>query len=88
MAKKKIVILGAGFAGLQLARRIKDSEYDITLIDQYNFHQFQPLLYQVATARLEPSSVSFPLRKIFQRKRNVHVRVTQVKGVDIERRDQ
>ena len=87
MAKKKIVILGAGFAGLQLARRIKDSEYDITLIDQYNFHQFQPLLYQVATARLEPSSVSFPLRKIFQRKRNVHVRVTQVKGVDIERQE-
>jgi NADH dehydrogenase len=80
--KKKVVILGAGFAGLQLARRIKNSEYDITLLDQYNFHQFQPLFYQVATARLEPSSISFPLRKVFQRKKNVHVRVAKVERVD------
>lgn len=50
---KRIVILGAGFAGLQLARRLKGTDFDITLIDQYNFHQFQPLFYQVATARLE-----------------------------------
>lgn len=84
MDKKKIVILGAGFAGLQLARRIKNSEYEITLIDQYNFHQFQPLFYQVATARLEPSSISFPLRKIFQKKKNVHIRVGKVTGVDTE----
>lgn len=83
MAKKHVVILGAGFAGLQLARRIKNSEYDITLIDQNNFHQFQPLFYQVATARLEPSSISFPLRKIFQRKPNVHVRVGKVVNIDI-----
>src|SRR6476620_6878153 len=83
MAKKRVVILGAGFAGLQLARNIKDSEYDITLIDQYNFHQFQPLFYQVATARLEPSSVSFPLRKVFQRRRNVHVRVAKVTEVNL-----
>lgn len=78
MHKKQIVILGAGFAGLQLARRISDTDYEITLIDQYNFHQFQPLLYQVATARLEPSSISFPLRKVFQRKHNVHVRLAKV----------
>jgi NADH dehydrogenase len=84
MAKKRIVILGAGFAGLNVAQRIKNSEYEITLIDQYNFHQFQPLFYQVATARLEPSSISFPLRKIFQRKKNVHVRVTKVKEVDMQ----
>lgn len=82
MAQRKIVILGAGFAGLQLARRLKKSDHDITLIDQYNFHQFQPLFYQVATARLEPSSISFPLRKVFQRKRNVHVRVSKVSSVD------
>ena len=80
--KKNVVILGAGFAGLQLARRISDSEYEITLIDQYNFHQFQPLMYQVATARLEPSSISFPLRKVFQRKHNVHVRLAKVSEVD------
>jgi len=82
MHKPHIVILGAGFAGLQLARRIKKDEFDITLIDQYNFHQFQPLLYQVATARLEPSSISFPLRKVFQKKPNVHVRLAQVKEID------
>lgn len=82
MDRKKVVILGAGFAGLQLARRIGSTEYDVTLIDQYNFHQFQPLFYQVATARLEPSSISFPLRKVFQRKKNVHVRIAKVLSVD------
>lgn len=82
MAKKKIVILGAGFAGLQLARRLRNTLCDITLVDQYNFHQFQPLFYQVATARLEPSSVSFPLRKVFQKKKNVHIRVARVNQVD------
>ncbi len=79
---KKLVILGAGFAGLQMARRLRNSGYDITLIDQYNFHQFQPLLYQVATARLEPSAISFPLRKVFQGEKHIHVRVTKVQGVD------
>jgi NADH dehydrogenase len=83
MPAKKIVVLGAGFAGLQFARRLKKSGHDITLIDQYNFHQFQPLFYQVATARLEPSSVSFPLRKVFQHRRNVHVRVAKVKSIDL-----
>jgi NADH dehydrogenase FAD-containing subunit len=66
--KQRIVILGAGFAGLQLARRLKNSDFDITLIDQYNFHQFQPLMYQVATGRLEPSSISFPLEKCSRKK--------------------
>lgn len=84
MDKRKIVILGAGFAGLQLARRIKNSEYEITLIDQYNFHQFQPLFYQVATARLEPSSISFPLRKVFQKKDNVHIRISKVTNIDTD----
>ncbi len=85
MAKKQLVILGAGFAGLQLARRIKSEDYDVVLIDQYNFHQFQPLFYQVATARLEPSSISFPLRKVFQRKRHVRVRITRVQSVDTQK---
>lgn len=80
--QKRIVILGAGFAGLQLARRLKGSNFDITLIDQYNFHQFQPLFYQVATGRLEPSSVSFPLRKVFQNKANVHVRIANIDRID------
>lgn len=85
MNRKKVVVLGAGFAGLQLARRIKDSEYDITLIDQYNFHQFQPLYYQVATARLEASAISFPLRKVFQKKKNIHIRIAKIEEVDLAR---
>lgn len=83
MAKKKVVILGAGFAGLQLARNIDDADCEITLIDQYNFHQFQPLFYQVATARLEPSAISFPLRKVFQGKRNMHIRVAHIENIDL-----
>jgi NADH dehydrogenase len=83
MKQQRIVILGAGFAGLQIARRLSDTNFDITLIDQYNFHQFQPLMYQVATARLEPSSISFPLRKIFQHKRNVHVRLATIESIDL-----
>jgi NADH dehydrogenase len=86
MAQKRVVILGAGFAGLQLARHISNTGYDITLIDQYNFHQFQPLFYQVATGRLEPSSISFPLRKIFQGKKNIHVRISPVQQVDLAHR--
>jgi NADH dehydrogenase len=82
MQKPHIVILGAGFAGLQLARRLLNKNVEITLIDQYNFHQFQPLLYQVATGRLEPSSVSFPLRKVFQKKQNVHVRLAKISSID------
>lgn len=82
MEGKRLVILGAGFAGLQLARRLKHTDYDITLIDRYNFHQFQPLFYQVATARLEPSAVSFPLRKIFQGRKNMHVRVGEVNHIN------
>lgn len=81
--KQRIVILGAGFAGLQLARRLPSQNFDVTLIDQYNFHQFQPLFYQVATARLEPSMISFPLRKVFQRS-NVHVRVAHAKHINTE----
>lgn len=84
MTHPKIVILGAGFAGLQLAKRLSNQSFEITLIDQFNFHQFQPLFYQVATARLEPSSISFPLRKIFQKKKNVHVRIAKVMQVAVE----
>lgn len=79
--RRRIAILGGGFAGLQLARRLDGKLFDITLIDQNNFHQFQPLFYQVATARLEPSAISFPLRKIFQNNPNIHVRLATVERV-------
>lgn len=80
---KKIIILGAGFAGMQMARNIKNSGYDVLLIDRHNFHEFQPLLYQVATARLEPSAISFPLRKVFQGEKDVRVRIAKVEEVDL-----
>ncbi|WP_236978661.1 NAD(P)/FAD-dependent oxidoreductase [Membranihabitans maritimus] len=82
VGKKRIVILGAGFAGLKLARELKQSDNKIFLIDRHNYHQFQPLMYQVATSRLEPSSISFPLRKVFQHEKNVHVRLATVEGID------
>lgn len=68
---KRIVIIGGGFAGLHLARKLNGSPYHVLLIDKLNHHQFQPLFYQVALAFLEPSSISFPFRKIFQGSENI-----------------
>ena len=82
--QKRLVILGAGFAGLKLARELVDSDFQIVLIDKNNYHQFQPLFYQVATAGLEPSAISFPLRKIFQQRKNIFIRVTEVQKIDAE----
>src|SRR5215831_6998508 len=84
--RKRIVIVGAGFAGLRLARSLNNTSYDVYLIDRHNYHQFQPLLYQVATARLEPSSISFPLRKVFQHTRNVTIRIAEVGHVDTDKK--
>lgn len=78
----KLVIIGAGFGGLRLARKLRNKAgYDITLIDRFNYHQFQPLFYQVATAGLDPSNISFPLRKVFQKSKNVRVRLAEVKEI-------
>lgn len=79
--QKRIVIIGAGFAGLKLARKIYQHNFQVVLIDQNNYHQFQPLFYQVATSGLEPSAISFPLRKIFQKQRNVFIRVAEVEKI-------
>jgi NADH dehydrogenase len=81
-SRKRIIIIGAGFAGLRLARQLNGTGYEVFLIDKHNYHQFQPLMYQVATARLEPSSISFPLRKVFQHSKNVNIRIAQVTRVD------
>lgn len=83
--QERIIILGAGFAGLKLARILSStSQFQVVIIDRNNYHQFQPLLYQVATAGLEPSSISFPIRKIFQKKKNVFIRVAEVERIDKE----
>ncbi len=79
--KPRVVIVGMGFGGLMLARELSRRNVQLVLIDKNNFHQFQPLFYQVATAGLEPSSISFPLRKAFQTCKNVHIRVTEVTKV-------
>ncbi len=86
-AKKRIVIIGAGFAGLKLAKKLVNSGYQIVLIDKNNYHQFQPLFYQVASSGLEPSSILFPLRKIFQSRKDVYIRVAEVYAVDTENKE-
>jgi NADH dehydrogenase len=77
----RIVIIGAGFAGLQLARKLYKRKFQVVLLDKQNFHQFQPLFYQVAMAGLEPSSISFPLRKVFQKRLNVFIRPVTVQCI-------
>src|SRR6185312_16415063 len=68
------------------ARKLKNKKLEIWLIDKNNYHQFQPLFYQVATAGLEPSSIAFPLRKLFRGHKNVHVRRAEVTGIDTSER--
>jgi len=80
----KIIIVGGGFAGLKLARSLNNKPgFSIMLIDRFNYHQFQPLFYQVATAALDPSNISFPLRKAFHKSKNVRVRIAELKSIDI-----
>lgn len=80
--QQRIVIAGAGFGGLRLARYLAGKDFQVVLLDKNNFHSFQPLFYQVATAGIEPSAISFPLRKIFQGYKNIHVRMARVKKVN------
>jgi len=78
----RVIIAGCGFAGLQLARKlVNKKDIEVLLIDKNNYHQFQPLFYQVATAGLDASNISFPLRKIFQRVKNVHLRITELQEI-------
>jgi NADH:ubiquinone reductase (H+-translocating) len=80
--KQKVIVIGGGFAGIQIVRRLDENLFDVLLIDKINHHQFQPLFYQVATSQLEPSSISFPLRHIFRNKKNVQIRLAEVLKVD------
>lgn len=78
----RVVIVGGGFAGLTLARKLARENFQVVLLDKNNYHQFQPLFYQVAMAGLEPSSIVFPFRKLFQKQKNVFIRVTKVDRID------
>lgn len=82
----RIVIVGGGFGGLQMARKLSRKNYQVVLIDKNNYHQFQPLFYQVAMSGLEPSSIVFPFRKLFHGKENIYIRVTEVTEVDPEQK--
>lgn len=79
----KILIAGGGFAGLRLARKLSNRPgLEITLIDRFNYHQFQPLFYQVATAGLDASNISFPLRKVFHGSRNIRFRIAELQAIE------
>jgi len=85
--KKRIVIVGCGFAGLKLARKLHNSNFQVIIIDKNNFHQFQPLFYQVASAGLEPSAISFPLRKIFQHYKDFYLRKANVIRINTDKNE-
>jgi NADH dehydrogenase len=80
--KRKIIVIGGGFAGIEFIKKIDETLFDVLLIDKINHHQFQPLFYQVATSQLEPASISFPLRNIFKTKKNLQIRLAEVLSID------
>ena len=82
--RKKIILIGCGFGGLQLVKHLKKNTYDILIIDKVNYHQFQPLFYQVAASQIEPATISFPLRKIFQKRKDVRIRLATVEILNNE----
>jgi NADH:ubiquinone reductase (H+-translocating) len=84
--RPRVVVVGAGFGGLAVARKLAGSEVDVLLLDRNNYHGFWPLLYQVATAGLEPEAVAYPVRAIIRKHANVDFAMAEVTGVDFERR--
>ena len=84
--RAKVVIIGAGFGGLQAAKALRRAPVDVTVIDRQNHHCFQPLLYQVATAALSPADVAWPIRHILRKQENATVLMAEVRGVDTARR--
>jgi len=82
----KVVVIGGGFAGLNVVKRLANEPVRVTIVDQHNFHTFLPLLYQVATAGLEPTDVAYPIRTIFGQSRNVNFRHARASGVDVTHR--
>jgi NADH:ubiquinone reductase (H+-translocating) len=78
----RIVIIGGGFAGISLAKKLKNTKVQVVLLDQHNYHTFQPLLYQVATGGLEAGSIAYPIRKVIQEYKDFYFRLTSVKEID------
>jgi NADH dehydrogenase len=84
--RQRVVVVGSGFGGLSLIRKLRRVPVDITLADKRNYHLFQPLLYQVSTAALSPSEIAYPARSIFRNARNVTVLLDEAVGVDLDGR--
>src|SRR3954463_6092969 len=85
-ARHRVVVVGGGFAGLQAVRKLARAPVDVTLIDRRNFHLFQPLVYQVATASLSPAEIAPPLRHVLKRQTNARVLLAEVSGFDLAHR--
>jgi NADH dehydrogenase len=83
--RKRVVIVGGGFAGIAAARALRHADAEVILIDRRNHHIFQPLLYQVATAILSPAEIAAPIRQLEAKQRNVFVLLADVTGIDVGR---
>lgn len=85
-SRPNVVVIGGGFAGLEFAKELRGTDYDVTVVDRHNYHTFQPLLYQVSTGGLEADSIAYPLRKVFRKAPNVFVRWAEVGRIDHARK--
>src|SRR3954452_392793 len=85
--RKRVIVIGAGFAGLNLARQLSSSRLEVVVIDRHNYHLFQPLLYQVATAALSPADIAAPIRSVLPHQANTSVMLAKVTGLDMMRQD-
>ena len=83
MSRAHVVIIGSGFGGIRAAKKLARTDVDVTIIDANNFHTFQPLLYQVATAGLDADDIGFPIRRIFRRTRSINFVLGEVTGIDV-----
>ncbi len=81
--KKEVIIVGGGFAGISAAKVLRNTEWNVTIIDKKNHHLFQPLLYQVATAALSPGDIAMPIRAIFSKDRNIRTILGEVIKINV-----
>ena len=83
--RPRVLIIGGGFAGIELAKALKHAPVEVLMVDRHNYHTFQPLLYQVATGAIEAESIAFPIRRIFQRQKNFSFRMCDVLKINVDK---